>query len=1697
MIVMRKKHNTTLFSLILLILAIAANCTNAFIDRKYTLQEVLDECTNILFGVVESVDKQKQRAVVTVLEDIKGKSLYSNININIAVGQERQGSTRKMLLDKLDVVFPIIIFYKKQAASLAGLGHVSGTWFQIKGMDRPEKDKVWWNYTHIEIHMHRTYDGSTEDFQKLLREKFGVPAKEDTAFETPLAGISLEKSDEEKLAVLARIIGDVNARPNAKIAALFESGRLHFKMGNYEEALTAYDAVINDDAVQKERLANVYYHKGLTLYKLERYNEAAEACKKSLNLNPQVPLTAYIQYVLGMSYMRISMDTQAREAFEALIELEDKLGADDKDITAQAHSQLGYLYTRSGEHQEAARHYTMAAERLKSAAKADVIYRTAQSYLRAKDYAQALGWYHRLNPATDKSDILATAFFDMAKLHESENRPQEAQRYYQLSQQHADDAQGRKGEELNSEDKGEILFGLGENLLRQGKYAEARNAYQRALSNEAIFSSVNWTADAEFGIAESYFQEGDYRKASEIFDLSIGDYQRQGAQQYASLIVANRIAIAKFRLAESSYRSAKTRQEYQRALQAYRAARLASNDIESEELRADVFKDSIYGEARCYKNLGQREKALSSALDLMKECYDDVSRLLEAGDFLFELGKYEMAVIAYERALDVFPSVAPGGLKVRTLLQLALCYFQRSEEAGPNREALLRKAINAYAEVLKDEYIQDELLIELVNNARYNKALAHKLLGEFEPAEELFRQVVESDETGTFRKLSLLPLADIYESQDKFDEAISVYEKATILTEPKTRTLVYWKLGELYRSRASYQLALSQYQNLVNEFPNSQFAAHAQYFIGFCHSSEGDAEAAIEAYRKTIQNYPDSELVADAYWNMTLLYDDKLGDGGKVIELCKDILAKYEPSVDTHHQEIVNAARNLLNNHLLAKMNTNPISGLDAAETEMLQTQLEKTAQSELSTTQEKASAYFELGNLSLKTKELENSTLAKARQDSIFARRALDFYAKARELNPEGELLSNLTYREALAHYQLSEYEIATERLQETLKLSHNPEINANAWYLLGTSRMVLKQPDEALAAFKRVIELAPADITIVARSQLYLGNIYGAETTPDANITNSPDRYDEAQIAYQNAIANANELANQEMATAIKSEAYRGLALMLEREPDGIGKAIELYSMIINSSQNDNLIAEALYRRGLLYEQQGKNEEAYADLERLQKYENSEDNQIAAIVQDVAIRFPNLCKKLGKINVAISKSQKAIEIAKEKNDRILLAQTQYERASLYYGKAQEYDKGSRNYKKLALTASKTYKAAYTSASSTNPVGSGVKPPNNGKATNEKMRELHNATSFMSGQTAYFAGAFSDVIEPLKIFVEKYPEDGKTPTALNYLGWAHYNLAEKTKNAAKREEFFVLAADAFLNIAAIIPEDELAVNSLMQAGIALSKAENYEQAIEIYQKLIDGYPESELTDDALYAQAGIFLSTKKYNAAIEKYQKLIGADSELTEKSLYAMATCYEELKDYTSALQTYNEVIKRFPKSRLAADSQANIAHYYFNQKKYERALGEYKKLIKCQGISAELRKQTKRWISETDNIIVKPTYDKAVAELRQAEDTSIPLDVRKQHAKAAITLFNNIITEHKNCAYVDNATVSIGAAHEILEEWDKSLKAYQKIVARYPELSSEQAARSTQLNNATITLITYAKQRIGAVQVYLLQKEKFGQK
>lgn len=141
--------------------------TQAFIARHYTLQEVLAECSNVVFGTVTSVNQKRMTAKVKVEENLKGDSEFQEIKINLSTGQ---GNFPEKMIKKFKEGKPIIIFYKREGRRIPSLGHVDGTWFQTFAQNRSDKSRVWWNFTHIEIYMHRTYKGSTPDFQRLVRD---------------------------------------------------------------------------------------------------------------------------------------------------------------------------------------------------------------------------------------------------------------------------------------------------------------------------------------------------------------------------------------------------------------------------------------------------------------------------------------------------------------------------------------------------------------------------------------------------------------------------------------------------------------------------------------------------------------------------------------------------------------------------------------------------------------------------------------------------------------------------------------------------------------------------------------------------------------------------------------------------------------------------------------------------------------------------------------------------------------------------------------------------------------------------------------------------------------------------------------------------------------------------------------------------------------------------------------------------------------------------------------------------------------------------------------------------------------------------------------------------------------------------------------------------------------------------------------
>ena len=188
------------FRAAILCMALVTVHANGFIEREYTIQEVVAASSNILIGKVDIVDDEKQRIVVAVERNLKGECPFRDIRVNVAVGQIHPGQTSpEMLMKAVAQHRDAIVFYTSesqgQQSSLAGLVYVDDTWFQIFGHIRDDPQNVWWNFSHIEIFMHRTYTGETNRLTAIVEgilSEDGWPEVSDLARVLVLTGNGAE-----------------------------------------------------------------------------------------------------------------------------------------------------------------------------------------------------------------------------------------------------------------------------------------------------------------------------------------------------------------------------------------------------------------------------------------------------------------------------------------------------------------------------------------------------------------------------------------------------------------------------------------------------------------------------------------------------------------------------------------------------------------------------------------------------------------------------------------------------------------------------------------------------------------------------------------------------------------------------------------------------------------------------------------------------------------------------------------------------------------------------------------------------------------------------------------------------------------------------------------------------------------------------------------------------------------------------------------------------------------------------------------------------------------------------------------------------------------------------------------------------------------------------------------------------------------
>lgn len=214
-------------------------------------------------------------------------------------------------------------------------------------------------------------------------------------------------------------------------------------------------------------------------------------------------------------------------------------------------------------------------------------------------------------------------------------------------------------------------------------------------------------------------------------------------------------------------------------------------------------------------------------------------------------------------------------------------------------------------------------------------------------------------------------------------------------------------------------------------------------------------------------------------------------------------------------------------------------------------------------------------------------------------------------------------------------------------------------------------------------------------------------------------------------------------------------------------------------------------------------------------------------------------------------------------------------------------------------------------------------------------------------------------------------------------------------------------------------------------AGEAFSVGRRYEEAIPYYKR-VTGLPNSPDKESLLKAEYGLgyaLYNTKAYGEALSYFrsyvQQLKGAgDRAFYQDALLRLADCYYVEKQYDQALQNYREAIAAKTPDQDYAHLQSAVVL----------------------GIMGNVEDANREYDAVIRNYPRSSYMDDALYQRAQ-------LNFEKGNFSKAISGFSEMISKKPNSQYIPYAYMRRGAAHYNLQEYDDAISDYKAVIDKYP--------------------------------------------
>jgi TolA-binding protein len=919
-----------------------------------------------------------------------------------------------------------------------------------------------------------------------------------------------------------------------------------------------------------------------------------------------------------------------------------------------------------------------------------------------------------------------------------------------------------------------------------------------------------------------------------------------------------------------------------------------------------------YHLATCQLEMGETDKAAASYRDLLAAFPNFKDR--DAAQFNLALALYQVGLKSkkgdeLKAAADAFAQLSTNYPQSK---HLASALFYQAE-------ALYAAGQTQPAAALYEKLIGDYPNSNLLPQARFSLGVAQQEAGQDGAAAATFQAFLAAYAQDPQANEARLRLGLSLMGQKKYADAAQVLSQAAA-ADFALADLALVRQAECLAEQKDSGSALSLYNNLPSRFPKSKYIGAAQAAAGKLLYEQQAYPQAQQTLAAAVASAGDAAPEA-AYWLAKTLV--KLNQvPAALVELDKAIQSypqsRFLPSlklgrIDVLYEMPDRRKETVALYQQFAEQNP----GHDLAPQAAYMGAVAALTVGEYAEAHRRATAF--LNNANYQANPLVPDVLFVAAESLVLAGGAIDpvpqvakaesLYRQILEKFPRDRHVAASRVRIGLCLYLQKKLDPAIAHLTESLPQLLDPELQAEAQFILGRSQHDAGRPAQAAAAFRESLRIKPdwshADEVLLAlggslRKENKLdeaaaewNRLLGTQpkSTYRAQALYGLGEIAERQKKHDEAIRRFEQVLNEFAASPYAPPAAYGIGKAKFAKDDYAG-AVAAASIVVDRFSSSDVAGRARYVRGLAQQRLKQYQPALADLEAFLAAKPA-----AAEGHDARYAIA-LCQ------LALKRPDQAAETLKQ-----LLEE------------APGYPRGEEAYYELgfALSEAKQDRAAADAWRTL-----AQKFPASGLAADAWFRvgEYHEAgKEWRQAAEAYEQGRQQAKTADLQ---EKL---------LFKLGWARYQAEE-----------FSGAAAAFQSQIGSFPAGMLLNDATYLAGESLYRQQQYAAALDRFNQAVAQRNEKYLPR-ALYRAGDCAARLTQWPASEGHYQALVSQfpKFELVNEARYGLGWAQQNQQKLDEAKRTYEQVTKETD-TETAAKSRFMIGECAFREKKYDEAVEHY---------------------------------------------------------------------------------------------------------------------------------------------------------